>query len=134
VLKKYPRQIKIVFKNFPLRNHKNAVNAALAALAANRQDKFWKFHDTLFHNYNRLSEKKIQEIVAQIDLDKDQFEKQRQSPAIIAKVNQDVAEGRNLGIRAVPAVYVNGRYLTDISTRGIEAAIEKELKNLQKKP
>jgi protein-disulfide isomerase len=133
VLEKYPRQLKIVFKNFPLRNHKNAFNAALAALAAGQQGKFWEFHDALFKNYKQINEAKIQEIVTQLGLDKDQFEKQRKNPSIIERVNQDFKEGRDLGIRGIPTVYINGKRLKNSSVQGIHAAIEKELKMTQQK-
>ena len=68
LLKKYPDQIKLVFKNFPIRSHKYAVKAAAAALAAAREDKFWEFHDKLFENYNRLNDQKISEIAGQLGL------------------------------------------------------------------
>jgi protein-disulfide isomerase len=64
VLEKNPKTVKIVFKNFPIRSHKFAAQAAVAALAADRQGKFWEFHDELFNNYNRLNEEKVQEIAA----------------------------------------------------------------------
>jgi hypothetical protein len=48
VLEKYPKKVKLVFKNFPLRNHKFSMKVAAAALAAGRQGKFWEFHDLLY--------------------------------------------------------------------------------------
>ncbi|UCE56957.1 MAG: hypothetical protein JSV31_01505, partial [Desulfobacterales bacterium] len=51
MLEKNPTSVKIVFKNFPLRNHKYAATAAVAAIAADRQGKFWEFHDELFKVY-----------------------------------------------------------------------------------
>ena len=59
VLEKNPDKVKLVFKNFPLRNHKFAMPAATAALAAEKQGKFWEFHDLLFKDYNRLNEQKV---------------------------------------------------------------------------
>ena len=44
----FPEKVRIVFKNFPLRMHRFAVPAALAALAAEDQGQFWPFHDRLF--------------------------------------------------------------------------------------
>ena len=77
MLENYPKAVKIVFKNFPIRSHKFAVQAAVAALAADRQGKFWEFHDELFQNYSKLNEEKVQEILAKLKLDKTQFEKDR---------------------------------------------------------
>ena len=80
VLEKYPNEVKMVYKNFPLRNHRFARPAAIAALAAERQGKFWEFHDLLFENYNRLSAEKIQEIARELNLDMDKFEQDQKDP------------------------------------------------------
>jgi len=53
VLKQNEGKVKIVFKNLPLKIHDLAQPAALAALAAGNQGKFWEYHDRLF------AEKKI---------------------------------------------------------------------------
>ena len=49
VLEKYPQDVKVVFKNFPLRSHIFAEKAAVAALAAGDQGKFWEFHDLSYN-------------------------------------------------------------------------------------
>jgi protein-disulfide isomerase len=77
VLEKNPESLKLVFKHFPLRNHKFARPAAIAALAAEKQGKFWEFHDLLFKDYNRLNEQKVKEIARQLNLDMEKFEKDR---------------------------------------------------------
>jgi protein-disulfide isomerase len=69
VLEKYPHDVKIVFKNYPLRNHKFAMKAAIAALAAGSEGKFWEFHDELFKNYNKLNDQKIREIALGLGFD-----------------------------------------------------------------
>ncbi|MBL7178295.1 MAG: thioredoxin domain-containing protein [Desulfobacteraceae bacterium] len=66
---------KLVFKNFPLSKHKFAMKAAAAALAANKQGKFWEFHDRLFKNYKNLNDTKIQEIAKELALDMERFNK-----------------------------------------------------------
>lgn len=40
-----------------------AMNAAIAALAAESHGKFWEFHDLLFKNYSQLNDKKVEEII-----------------------------------------------------------------------
>jgi protein-disulfide isomerase len=133
VLKKYPTEVKVVFKNYPIRSHKNALNAAMAALAADGQGKFWEFHDELFKHYKQLNEKKIQGIATQLGLDKGQFESQRKSPKTMGKINQDYKECRELGIKGVPTVYINGKKVRDLSLKGFQSAIERELKIFQTK-
>jgi protein-disulfide isomerase len=132
VLEKYPEDVKVVFKNFPLRNHKFAMKAAVAALAANSQGKFWEFHDLLFKNYNKLSDQKIQEIAQAVGLNLEEYEKKKNDPAIKRKVNQDFSEGRRAGVRGTPTIFINGIRLRDRSLKGFQTAIDKQLEKLGK--
>jgi protein-disulfide isomerase len=68
LIERYPTQVKIVYKHFPLRNRNMALKAARAAGAAESQGKFWEYHDQLFKNYNRLSDQLIQKIAGELDL------------------------------------------------------------------
>ena len=128
VLERYPNQVKLVFKNFPLRNHKFAMQAAVAALAAEKQGKFWEFHDLLFKDYNRLNEQKIEEIAQQLKLNMEKFDKDRKDPQIMAMINRDIAEGNQAGVRGTPTVFINGRLLRNRSKAGFQELIEKALK------
>ena len=127
VLEKYPNQVKLVFKNFPIRNHKFAMPAAIAALAAEKQGKFWEFHDLLFKDYNRLNEQKITEIAQQLNLDMEKFAKDRKDPQIRAVINRDLAEGNRVGVRGTPTIFINGRLLRNRSVPGFQELIEKAL-------
>jgi protein-disulfide isomerase len=128
VLEKYPNQVKLVYKNFPLRNHTFAMQAAIAALAAEKQGKFWEFHDLLFKNYNHLNEQKVKEIAQQLNLDMEKFEKDRKDPQIRAMINKDLAEGNRVGVRGTPTIFINGRLLRNRSMGGFQESIEKALK------
>ena len=119
--------MKLVFKNFPLRNHKFAWPAAIAALAASKQGKFWELHDQLYENYNRLSDQKIREIAQQVGLDMEKFDKDMNDPKLKAMVERDFQEGARAGVRGIPTIFVNGRQLKNRSFQGFQAAIEKEL-------
>jgi protein-disulfide isomerase len=133
VLEKYPDDVKIVFKNFPLRNHRFAMQAATAALAAESQGKFWEFHDLLFKNYNKLNDQKIREIARELGLDQTEFEKKMKDPKIAEMIRQDVREGVQAGVRGTPTIFINGRRLKDRSLKGFQAAIDRELQKLGKK-
>ena len=131
VLEKNPKTVKIVFKNFPIRSHRFARKAAVAALAADRQGKFWRFHDELFKNYNKLNEKKIQKIAAKLNLNKAQFEKDRKDPLLLEKVEHDYNEGVQLIVSGIPTVFVNGRKLKNRSQQAFQQLIDKELERLK---
>ena len=127
VIEKYPNQVKIVYKNFPIQSHKYSEPAAKAAMAAQKQGKFWPFHDLLYANFKNLSDEKIREIADQLKLDMVRFEKDRKDPAIVGKVRADIRDGNKSGIRGVPTVFINGRQLRKRSLEGFSEMIEKEL-------
>ena len=133
VLETYPRDTKLVFKNYPPRNHNYAQRAAVAALAAEKQEKFWEFHELLFKNSAKLSDQKIKEISEWLDLDWEKFSRDMEDPEIIARITRDKSEGNRARVRAVPTVFINGRRLKDLSLRGFNAVIEKELQKLGKR-
>ena len=127
LLKQYPKSVKVVFKNFPLSNHKLARKAAAAALAAGRQGKFWEFHDELFKNYRKLSDKKITAIAQKLELNKAQFNKDRRDPEILGKINLDYEEGQKIEVRGIPAVFMNGRRIKNRDMRNIKDMVKKQL-------
>ena len=128
MLEKYPRKVKMVFKNFPLRNHKLAQPAAKAALAAGNQGKFWEYHDKVFENYNKLSDEMLVQFAKDLNLDMDQFRKERGSPKIASLINRDLREGSRIGVRGTPTVFVNGNRLGQRSLEAFSVAIKNELK------
>ena len=132
VLEKYPQDVKVVFKNFPLRNHKFAMKAAVAALAAESQGKFWEFHDLLFENYNKLNDQKIQDIAVTVGLKLEEYEKKKKDPVIQSRVKQDLSDGRQAGVRGTPTIFINGIRLRDRSLKGFQVAIDKQLEKLGK--
>jgi protein-disulfide isomerase len=131
VLEKYPAEVKYVFKHFPLKSHAFARPAALAALAAGRQGKFWPFHDRLYRNYNRIDQKMIQDISLELGLEAVQFEKDIRDPQLTAMIDRDRLEGIRIGVTGTPAVFLNGKLLRNRRLADFQAAIEKELQKLK---
>jgi protein-disulfide isomerase len=127
VVEKYPQKVKEVYMNFPVRSHKYAETAARAALAADKQGKFWEFHDKLFQNYNQLNDAKVREIAKELNLNMEQFEKDWQSGETLTKVRSDIEQGNRIGVRGVPAVFINGRKLKQRSLEGFSEIIDEEL-------
>lgn len=128
VLDKYPDKVKLVIKHFPLANHKYAHKAATASLAANVQGKFWEFHSKLFKNYKVINDAKIQDIAKELGLDMEKFNKDMQSSAIKRLIARDVSNGRQIGVRGTPTIFINGKSLRNRSLPGIYQVIEAELK------
>jgi protein-disulfide isomerase len=128
VLKQYPNEVKLVVKHFPLRNHKFAKKAAAAALSANEQGKFWEFHHKLFENYKTLNDAKIQAIAEELGLDMIKFKKEMRSPGIVGLINRDLKNGRQVGVRGTPTIFINGKISKKRGLSGFSEMIEAELK------
>jgi predicted DsbA family dithiol-disulfide isomerase len=126
VLDRYPREVKLVFKNFPLASHRFARKAAGAALAAHAQGKFWEFHNKLFESYRVINDAKIQDIARELGLDMERFTKDMMSPAIQDLIARDVNNGRKIGVRGIPKVFINGKILKKRSLEGFKQMIEAE--------
>ena len=102
-------------------------------MAAERQGKFWPFHDKIFENYNKLSDKKIEEIAKELGLNMDKFKLDMKNPAVSAQIERDLQDGYRAEVRGTPTVFVNGRKPRDRSLKGFSAIIERELKKAAKK-
>ncbi len=132
MLEKYPNDVKIVIKHFPLPSHKSARPAATAALAAHKQGKFWEFHAKLFENYRSLDEIKIEEIAIELKLDMEKFAADRKSPEIKALIERDIRNGKAIGVRGTPTIFLNGKRVKNRSMQGFQQMIEAEISKSDK--
>jgi protein-disulfide isomerase len=134
LLEKYPLQVKLVFKNYPLTKHTFAKKAAVAAFAARKQGKFWEYHDLLFQNGDSLSDQKFLQIARELGLDLERFEKDINDLKIVARINQDIRLGAYMGVRGTPTVFINGSLSKARTLEALEAAVRNELQRTRKGP
>jgi protein-disulfide isomerase len=123
----YAGDVRIAFKHYPLSSHKFAIPAALAAVAAQNQGKFWEFHDRLFEHFNELDEARISQIVKELNLDAARFDTDRKSPRAQQIVEADQREGYAAGVSGTPAMFINGKQQHRRSVDAIADAIDREL-------
>jgi protein-disulfide isomerase len=128
VLEKYPNDVKLVVKHFPLPMHVYARKAAIAALAAGRQGKFWEIHEKLFANQKDLSDAKVEAIAQELGLNMEQFHKDLKDSAIASLIDRDINNGREANVQGTPTIFVSGKLLNQRSLQGFQQAIEAELK------
>ena len=127
LLAKYPKDVKLVIKQFPLRNHPNAKQAAISVLAAHKQGKFWEFHSQVFANQRELSTTKLDEIAESFDLDMTQFRKDLLSHDVLSMIVRDVREGQRIGVSGTPTIFLNGKRVKDRSFEAMSELIDREL-------
>ncbi|MFN8641385.1 MAG: thioredoxin domain-containing protein [Candidatus Binatia bacterium] len=125
VLKAYPSQVRVAYKHFPLTaNHPEALPAALAATAAQRQGQFWQMHSLLFANRHALSPEQIEGYARQLGLDMVRFRSDMASDDVKAQVEGDRTLARRVGVRATPTMFVNGRLVRDRTLDGLRQLID----------
>lgn len=101
--------VKIAFRQLPLPFHKNARLAAVAALAAGDQGKFWEMHDLLFTHANGLDRAAILSYAQKLKLDVAKFTKSIDDGRFLPQVEADISDAQKLGANGTPTVFVNGR-------------------------
>jgi protein-disulfide isomerase len=128
VLTAYPDEVNYVYKQFPLSQlHKDAWNAAKAALAAHRQGKFWEMHDLLFTNHRALDHESLKGYARAIGLDVGRFEQDMTSAEIEAEVRADIAAGKSVQVTGTPTFFVNGKRVMTRSLETFAAMIDTAL-------
>jgi len=130
VAQEYPEKVKIVFINFPLRSHRFATLAALSSLAAQKQGRFWEFHDRLFALQHELDQNKIVEIAQELGLDMKRFTEDIGGESTKAQLASDISNGQKAGVRGTPTVFVNGRPAEKLDCEGLKKIIDAELQLL----
>jgi protein-disulfide isomerase len=129
ILQAYPKDTRLVYKQYPLPDHPHARMAAEAALAALAQDKFWPMHDKLFANGRHLSAETIAGIAKDIGLDMEKFQADMQSASVKQTLRKDIADGDKVDIQGTPTIFVNGkRYNGGLELPLVKPILEAELK------
>ena len=106
---KHGEQVTLVYKHYPLTSiHPQALPAAKAAWAAAEQGKFWQYHDALFTQQEQLGEELYITIAKNLNLDLEQFNRDRNSSKAEAAVQADMQLAEGLGIAGTPFFLLNG--------------------------
>jgi protein-disulfide isomerase len=128
IVDEFHNDVRVYFKHYPLAQHTNARLAAEAAVAANKQGKFWPFQDKLWDKQDELSPAEIEKIAKESGLDMAKFRADMGSAAVKDRVQKDHDEGAALGLQATPTLYIDGREYTDPKdTESLREWIKEEL-------
>jgi len=133
LLKEYPGKIRFATMCNPLSFHKNALPAAMASRAAGKQGKFWEMHDLLFENNKALDDASLVKYAKKLELNIEQFNKDRKDENIKKEILKEQAQAIKLGATGTPAFFINGKKLSGARPLAqFKAAVEDALKRLKK--
>jgi protein-disulfide isomerase len=83
----------------------------LASVAAQKQGKFWEYHDELFTNQKSLKLDNLRQYAQNIGLDMERFDADMTDLANKKAIDTDKSEAQSMGLTGTPGFFVNGRYL-----------------------
>ncbi len=115
ISKNYGDKVKIVWRDKPLPMHPDAPLAAEAGREALKQkgpQGFWKMHEKMFANQQKLKRENLEEYAKEIGLDMDKFKAALDNRTHKAAVDADDKAGTDIGISGTPAFLINGYYVS----------------------
>jgi len=124
-------KVRFVYKDFIIIGEESTW-AAEAARCAGDQGHFWDYQDKLFDNQqgeNRggYAKPNLKRFATELGLNADSFNQCLDSDKYRNDVQRETAEGKSLGVRGTPSVFVNGQMVTGPTFEQIRAAIEANL-------
>jgi protein-disulfide isomerase len=129
---KYHGKLCVVFRQFPLANHKNAQEAARAAEAAGLQGRFWEMHDLLYGSqlvWTRAADTRelFNQFAKSLGLDLERFKIDLESEQVEARIDADQQRAASLGVNRTPEIFINGQRLPDssLNQKALQDAIER---------
>ncbi|MGE5049652.1 MAG: DsbA family protein [Deltaproteobacteria bacterium] len=132
--KTYGADVRFVFKNNPLPMHPDAPYAAKAAVAAQRQGKFWQMHDKLFEANNSqkpdaLKQDKVDQMAREIGLDMERYQRDVAAPETAQAIRDDQAQAAKLGANGTPHFFINGARVSGaLPYESFKAVIDAQMK------
>lgn len=115
--------LRIVFKHLPLRMHEQAEPAALAAISAQKQGKFWQMHDALFQ-VKEWKPTVIDETAKAVGLDMTKYAADKNSQETRMQLAKDMNDAQSADISATPSLFINGRPVKERSLPYMQAMVD----------
>ena len=127
LMKKYPNDIKFVYKHFPLSFHANAPAAAAASIAAQNQGKFWEFRYALAPHFRELTQETFEKVAKEVGLNMEKFKKDMVLDSAKQKrINEEFQLGVKVGVQGTPNFYINGKRQDRFSVELVEKMLQEK--------
>jgi protein-disulfide isomerase len=127
LLDAFPGEIELIYKHNPLSTHPEARGAAMAAIFAQDQGKFWQLHAALFENSQKLSQEELRRHAAAVGIDPAKLDAAFEDAKVKAQLYADSALAAKFGATSTPTYFINGRKLVGAQTLAqLSAEVEAE--------
>jgi protein-disulfide isomerase len=124
-------KVRYAYRDYPLPNHANAMQAARAAACANHQGRFQAMHQILYRGQNQWSSSSSEQVLLQFKdyagqtgLNVGQFDSCQRSSKHDQDILRDRDAGNRIGLEATPTFVINGfRVAGVLPVEGFQAII-----------
>jgi protein-disulfide isomerase len=128
ILDRYPAKVRLQFRNFPLVFHPQAPLAHEAAMTGATGGHFWEFATYLLDHQDSLREQDLIAYAGQLGLDENQFADAMQKHRYAPRVDADLLQGEERGLRGSPVIFVNQKRIDGVpDLRKLTEYVEAEL-------
>ena len=132
-MREFDGRVRLVFKDFPLPMHDQAVPAHEAARCAGALGKYWAYHDRLFAAQPDFDRNELIGYAVEVGLSREAFTRCLDERRFAKAVQADLAEGRAFGVRGTPTFFINGQALVGAQPpEAFRAAIQDALRQPQR--
>ncbi len=133
VTNSFPNDLRVVWKDMPnTSQHKEALNAAIAARCAGDQNQFWQYHTLLMTNQASLKAALYTSLADQLKLKSDVFSTCLINKTPVPIIQQTHEEGIALGISATPTFFINGsRHTGSVDEGTLKTMIRQAIANVK---
>jgi protein-disulfide isomerase len=136
LLARYPRTLRLVWKDYPLPQHKHAhllANFAAEASARGSSPGFWAVHDGLFAKTGDWDDGALGELAGKAGLDGALLLVAARSGVHDSAIHDDVLLGERLGVNGTPTFFANGRRIQGaLPLEQFDALIRTELASAER--
>jgi protein-disulfide isomerase len=124
----YGDRVHWVYKEYPLRRHKDAFKAAEASHCARDQGKFWEYQEKLF-TMPDLAPDNLVSMAVQLGMSQEEFAQCLQDSIHKAHVEKNVRDAVQAGVDRTPSFMINGTLVAGgLSLDNFRSMIDEELK------
>ena len=136
ILEQYDGEVRFNFRHFPLTGiHQRALKAGEAAVAAAQVGKFWEMHNVLLANRRNLGVTSLKLHSREAGVVNKNFLDELVNAIYGWQVQGDIKYGHSLGVKDVPAFFINGEpYKGKPTFEELSKEIESAIKKAKRKP
>lgn len=129
ILAKYPDTIRHVWKDAPAEElHRDSMKAHLAARCAQKQNKFWEYHDQLFNEQGDFNNETLENIAQTVGLNLKKWQTCFEKKEEQAKIERGIIEAEVLGVDGIPYFFINNQRISGaVSFKELDQIIRAEI-------